>query len=55
MDLLNDILKTQKLAREDKIKSFQSMFSEEPVAVKQAKSTTGSRVGRPQTQTRKRT
>ena len=36
MDLLNDILKTQKLAREDKIKSFQSMFSEEPVAVKQA-------------------
>ena len=36
MDLLNDILKTQKLAREDKIKSFQTMFSEEPVAVKQA-------------------
>ena len=36
MDLLNDILKTQKLAREDKIKTFQTMFSEEPVAVKQA-------------------
>ena len=36
MDLLNDILKTQKLAREDKIETFQTMFSEEPVAVKQA-------------------
>jgi hypothetical protein len=36
MDLLNDILKVQKLAREDKIQSFQSMFTEEPVAVKVA-------------------
>ena len=36
MDLLNDILKIQKLAREDKIQSFQSMFTEEPVAVKAA-------------------
>jgi hypothetical protein len=36
MDLLNDILKVQKLAREDKIQSFQSMFTEEPVAVKAA-------------------
>ena len=36
MDLLNDILKTQKLAREDKIETFKTMFSEEPVAVKQA-------------------
>ena len=36
MDLLNDILKTQKLAREDKIKTFQTMFTEEPVAVKVA-------------------